>query len=106
MQYIENIDVLKMCLDVFNDVAASISQTSCIVGYTTIELLNNNLGQRATLVVFCAGITNGSRLPSKGVVFPFMLRQADTGHQKHHTTFGPADYVHQTLLKLNFILLC
>ena len=28
MQYIENIDILKMCLDVFNDVAASISQTS------------------------------------------------------------------------------
>ena len=34
------------------------------------------------------------------------LRQADIGHQKHHTTSGPADYVHQTLLKLNFILLC
>ena len=100
MQYIANIDVLKMCLDVFNDVAASISQTS----YSRLH--NYNLGQRATLVVFCAGITIGSWLPSEGVVSPFMLRQADTGHQKHHTTFGPADYVHQTLLKLNFILLC
>ena len=41
-----------------------------------------------------------------GVVSHFTLRQADIGHQKHHTTSGPADCVHQTLLKLNFILLC
>ena len=34
------------------------------VGYITIELLKNDLGQKATLVVFCAGVTDGSCLPS------------------------------------------
>ena len=68
---------------------------------------SNNLGQRATLVVFCAGVTDGSWLPSEEVVTPFTLRQADIiGHQRLHTTSGPADYVHRMLLKLNFILLC
>ena len=42
----------------------------------------------------------------RGVVSHFTLRQADIGHQKLHTTSGPANCVHLTPLKLNFILSC
>ena len=32
-------------------------------------------------MIFCAGVTDGSWLPSEGVVCHFMLRQADIWHQ-------------------------
>ena len=77
------------------------------VSYTSIKLQNNNLGQSTMLMVFCAGVTGGSWLPSEGVVSHFTLRLGDRGHQKHHTTSRRANCVHQTLLKLHeFILLC